>query len=62
MIAKLDRLKVLAEKNKYLKEGRDTLQSILTDIDNVDAEQTLANFIGAADKMTRSAEAWMEKV
>jgi len=61
LTSKLKSLNNLVDKHKGLEKGRDEIQTILDRIDEVDAEQTLIDFIGAADRMTKSAQNWMEK-
>lgn len=62
MVAKLKKLEVLTHsgKHKGLLKGKEELEGILDKIDEVSAEETLIDFIGAADRMTLSAEKWLQ--
>lgn len=62
MVAKLKKLEVLTHsgKHKGLLKGKEELEAILDKIDEVTAEETLIDFIGAADRMTLSAEKWLK--
>jgi hypothetical protein len=61
MIAKLKKLERLQNIDAGLQKGKEELESILDKIDEVTAEETLIDFISAADRMTTSAENWLQK-
>lgn len=60
MTAKLKSLNIAVLKNPGIEKGRDELEAILDNIDNISAEETLIAFIQTADNMTKKAESWLE--
>jgi hypothetical protein len=58
--AKLTNLNRLVQKYPGLEKGRDRIKEILDNIDEVSADETLTDFIIAAEHMTNSAMKWLK--
>lgn len=61
LVAKLQKLERMHNLDKGLQKGKEEIESILDKIDEASAEETLVDFIGAADRMTKSALNWLGK-
>lgn len=59
--AKLKNLDRILEDHPHLAEGRNELKEVLDQIDINDVDQTLVDFIGVAQRMTVTAETWLNQ-